>query len=352
MIEGAGHGKDTMATPTLLLLMLALDNPKITAALAEGPGPKIVCEGTADVPDGIILNVELYIKGEPEKLFHALARVKDGAFGTAFEPFKGRERNLPGEYRVKVHYHGAFQPKPLENVDPFFIEAAATFGSPAEIQAAHKAVRERLIADLQGFKVVAEDVQAAFDAAKGKPEPADWRKKVPAWQKGCADIESRVAGDPDYRVLGFNRITQTSTEYLREKVRGLVEYGGNGRAPEFQLSREQFDGMLRSILIELAPAGSSTADRRQLVSQARGALIAALEAEGPAFAGTRRQFTEAVFRLSMRATGLALEILRQVNEDGAAYFEQADASRDAARKLFPPLDRKLEDALKELTKPE
>ena len=348
-----------MTQATLLSVLLlasspskAVDNPKITATLADSPGPKIVCEGTAEVPDGIILNIELYIKGEPEKLLHTLVRVKDGAFAASFEPFKGRERNLLGEYSVKVHYHGAFQPKPLENVDPFFIEAVARFGTPDEIAAAHKAVRERLVADLKAFKAVVDDVQAAFDASKGKPEPADWRKKVPVWQKSCSDIEGRCAGDPDYKVLGFSRATQTSTEYLREKVRGLVEYGGNGRGADFQVSREQFDSMLRSILIELAPAGSSTADRRQLVAQARGALVAALESEGPAFAGTRRQFTEAVFRLNMRASGLAQEILRQINEDGVAYFEQADADRDAAKKLFPPIDKKLEDALKELTKTE
>ena len=253
---------------------------------------------------------------------------------------------------MKVHYHGAFQPKPLEDVDPFFVETKARFGAPAEIEAAHKAVRDRLIAELNGFKAVADDVQAALDAAKGKPEEKDWRKRVDGWRRVVKEIEDRVVRDPDYKALGYGRITQTSTEYLREKVRGLVEIGGAGRASDFALSREQLDGMIRSIIIEIAPAGSTTADRRQLIGQARGAITAALESEGPAFAACKRAFIEAVFRLSLKATGLAQEILRQVNEDGVIYFDTADADREKAKPLVAPLDRKLEDALKELTKTE
>ena len=141
-------------------------------------------------------------------------------------------------------------------------------------------------------------------------------------------------------------------EYLREKIRGMVEHGGAGRASDFQLGREQLDGMIRAIIIEIAPAGSTTADRRELIGQARGALTAALEAEGPAFAATRRAFTEAVFRLNLKASGLAQEILRQIAEDGVVYFDTADANRDSAKPLAAPLDKKLDDALRELTKTE
>ena len=341
----------------LLLLSCAskaavADNPKITATLSEAPGPKIVCEGTAEVPDGIVLNVELFISSQPDKLDHRQVRVKDGAFAAPFEPFKRRERNLPGQYRVKVHYHEAFQVRPLPDVGAFFVEASATFGTAAEIAAAHKGVRDRLTADLNGFKAVADDVVAAFDAAQGKPDPKEWTKRVEGWKKSCTDIEDRAAVDPDYKALGFGRITQTSTEYLREKVRGIVEHAGAGRTADVRLSREQLEGMIRSIIIEIAPAGSTTADRRHLIGQARGALTAALESEGPAFAACKRAFTEAVFRLNLKASGLAQEILRQIAEDGVVYFDTADADREKAKPLIAPLDRKLEDALRELTKTE
>ncbi|HEX7898457.1 MAG TPA: hypothetical protein VF950_11900 [Planctomycetota bacterium] len=343
-----------MATPTLLLLLLALQNPKITATLAEAPGPKIVCEGAAAVPDGIILNVEIYLAGTKEMLKHELVRVKDETFKASFDLFRGRERNLPGQYRVKILYHDAFQlpNKALPNVPNFHVECASQIGTPAEIEAAHKTVRDRLSADLNGFKAVADDVVAAFDAAQGKPDPKEWKKRVEGWKRSCTDIEDRAAVDPDYKVLGYGRITQTSTEYLREKVRGLVEHAGAARAAEVRLGREQLEGMIRSILIEIAPAGSSTADRRQLVAQARGALTAALDAEGPAFAASKRAFTEAVFRLNLKASGLAQEILRQIAEDGVVYFDTADASRESAKPLAAPLDKKLGDALRELTKTE
>jgi hypothetical protein len=343
--------------PLLSVLLLSCStspqgNPKITASLVEAPGPKLVCEGTAEMPNGIVLNIEIFFEKQPEKITHQQVRVKDGAWSAPFLLFKGRERNLPGRYRVRVHYHPAFQPRPLENVDAYFVEATSQIGTAEEIETAHKAVRERLVADLKAFKALADEIQAAFEAAKGKPEPADWKKRVEGWKKACAEIEDRAALDPDYKALNFGRVTQTGTEYLREKVRALVEFGGAGREADLRLGKEQLEGMIRSIIIEIAPEGSTTADRRQLIGQARGALTSALEAEGPAFAACKRAFIEAVFRLSLKAEGLAREILQQVNEDGVVYFDTADADREKAKPLYPALDKKLTDALNALTKTE
>lgn len=341
-----------MSITSVLLLTLALDNPKITATLSDAPGPKVLCEGTAEMPDGVVLNVEIFYDKQPEKLDYQQVLVKGGVFTASFALYKRRERNLPGDYKVRVHYHNAFQRKPLENVDNYFVEAAARIGTKDEIEAAHKDARERLSGQLKGFKLVADDIAAAFDAANGKPDPKDWTKRVGGWKKAVSDLEDAVGLDPDYKALGYGRVTLSSIEYLREKVRALVEFGGAGRAADLRTGREQLDGMIRSILLEIAPAGSSTAERTQLIGQARAALTQAMDAEGPEFAAAKRAFTESVFRLNLKAGGLAQEILRQIAEDGVVFFDTADAERNKAKPLIPPLDKKLQDALRELTKTE
>lgn len=334
-----------------LFVALALQqNPKLTVGVVEGPGPTLVCEGQTELENGTVLNVELYFGPKGDPLAHQLARVKDGAYKAVFPLFQGRERNLPGHYRAKANYHQAFQPRPNPNLGNFSVEGASKIGTAAEIDAAHKAVRERLVAELKVYKSIADEIVEAFQAAGGKPDPAEWKKKVEVWRRAAMGVEDRAGRDPDYKVLGFGRVTQSGLEYLREKVRALVEFGGAQRGPDLLLSREQLDGMIRAIVLEIAPEGSSTAERRDLVGQARGALTSALEAEGFEFAAARRAFTEAVFRLNLKASGVAVDILRQLSEEGAVYFQTADADRAAAKPLYPPLDKKLDALLRELTK--
>lgn len=335
---------------TALLLLLALQNPKLTVGVVEGPGPTLVCEGETELEDGTVLNVELFFGPKGEPLDHKLAQVKKGAYRAVFPLFQGRERNLPGLYRAKANYHQAFQPRANPNLNNFSVESGAKIGTPAEIDAAHKAVRDRLVAELKVYKSLADEIHEAFQAAGGKPDPADWKKKVDVWRRACMSVEDRAGRDPDYKVLGYGRITQSGLEYLREKVRALVEFGGAQRGPDLLLGREQLDGMIRAIVLEIAPEGSSTAERRDLVGQARGALTSALEAEAFEFAAARRAYTEAIFRLGLKATGVAVDIVRQLTEEGATYFQTADADREAAKKLYPPLDKKLDALLRELTK--
>jgi hypothetical protein len=328
------------------------EHPKVDGSLTEAPGPRLVCAGTADVPDGVVFNIELFIDGRGEPLGRIPVRVKEGMFTAAFDAFKGCARNLPGSYRARVSYHPAFQPVPLAGVAAFHVFVPLKIGTPEEIAAAHKAVRDRLIADLKGFGEIGDDIRAAFEAAKGKVDPADWRKRTEGWKARCTAIEKRTAADPEYAALGCGTVTLSGTEYLREKVRGLVESGGAGREADLQVGREQLDGMIRGMILDLAPPGSTAAERRALIGQARGAAVSALDAEGPAFAACKKGFLEALLKLSVKAPPEARDALLLVTAQGTAYFDEADASRERARKLQPDLDRKLADVLQLLLKTE
>jgi hypothetical protein len=342
-----------MGTSTLLLCALALQAPfKIEGRLSDAPGPRLVCEGTVDAPDGVVLNIELFIAGYAEPLDRLPTETKQGAFSASFAPFKGRERNLPGRYQARVSYHPAFQPQPLPDVAPFTVSVALPLGTDAEVAAAHKVVRDRMIADLKTFGEIGDEVRAAFEAAQGKVDPADWRKRTEGWKARCTEIEKRAAKDPEYRALGFGRITLSGTEYLREKVRGMVEFAGAGRAGDLNVARDQLDGMIRTQILELAPVGSSAAERRTLVGQARGALVSALDSEGPAFAACRKGFVEAVLKLSVKAPPEARDALLLISAQGSAFFDEADADRDRGRVLQPALDKKLAELLDLLTRTE
>ncbi len=351
-----------MANASLLLLcILACSAPqaapapgfKIAATLAEAPGPQLVCEGTAEVPDGIVLNLELFIDGRGDALARQVVRVKDGKFRMPFDVFRGAERNLPGHYRVRISYHAAFQPKPLPDVDAFHVFVPLKIGTADEIVAAQRTVRERLLRDLKEFAVIADDVQAAFEAAKGKIDPADWRTRTEGWKARCLAIEKRAAKDPDYAALNYSHLTQSGTETLRNMLRQIVEVGGAGRAADLQVGRQRLDAMLRAMILETAPAGSTAAERRTLVGQARGALVSALDTQGgAALAACRRGFSEALLKLNLKAPPEARDALLEISGLGSAYFDVVEASRERAQKLQPDLDKRLADVLQVLVTPE
>ncbi len=347
-----------MANASLLLLCLlapqAAPAPgfKLAGTLAEAPGPRLVCEGTAEVPDGIVLNLELFIDGRAEALANQLVRVKDGKFAVPFDAFKGAERNLPGNYRTRISYHPAFQPKPLPDVDAFQIFIPLKIGTSDEIIAAQRSVRERLIRDLREFSAIADDVHAAFEACKGQIDPADWTKRTEAWKTRCLAIEKRTSRDPDYAALNYGTITMSGTENLRNTLRQIVEVAGAGRAADLQAGRQRLDGAIRGMILETAPAGSTGAERRDLVGRARGALVSALDTQGPALAACRRTFTDAVLKLSLKAPPEARDALLEISGLGASYFEQIEASRERGQKLQPDLDKRLADVLPLLVTPE
>lgn len=342
-----------MGSSALLLLALALQaGPTIDGRLTDAPGPRLLCEGTVDVPDGIVLNIELFIAGRAEALERIPVQVKDKAFTAAFAPFKGLERNLPGRYQARISYHPAFQPQPLPDVAAFAVAVPLKLGTDPEVEAAHKVVRDRLIADLRGFGAIGDDVRAAFEAAKGAVDPADWRKRAQGWQARCAEIEKRAARDPEYAALGFGLVTMSGTEHLRGKIGAMVELAGAGKAADVQIVREQLEAMIRTTVAELAPPGSTTAERRTLVGQARGALVSCLDSEGPAFAACRKGFLEALLKLSVKAPPEARDALLVITEQGRAFFDVADADRERARPLVPDLDKKLADVLQLLLKTE
>lgn len=337
----------------LTLLLLALQAPpKVEGALAAGPDGVLTLTGSAEVPDGLAFNLELFLEGRKEALAQKLVQVKGGSFTGSFDTFKSAGRVFPGRYHARINYHPGFTPRPLPGVDRFHVDVPLQVGTPDEATKAHQAARDRLAADLRAFGGVGDEVREAFEKAKGKPAPAEWQKLADGWKARILELERRASRDPEYHALGYIGLTTAGTEHLREKVRGLVEHGGAGREAELQTGHESLKSTIRGMVLEMAPAGSTTAERRTLIGQARGALVAALDAEGPAFAGCRRGYTEALLKLTVKAPPGSLDRLQSAIADGADFFERADADRAAGRKLLPALDKKLDDLLQALTKTE
>src|SRR5213078_2167402 len=73
--------------------------------------PSLVCDGTATLPDGALLNAYLYYGrvNEGREIAKDTTTVKGGKFTQDFAPFSKSKKNLAGKYIVRFRFDPNFQ---------------------------------------------------------------------------------------------------------------------------------------------------------------------------------------------------------------------------------------------------
>jgi len=340
-----------------VLAVLLQNAPQLAAELAEDPTPgrlppAFVCTGTAKAPDGVILHVQLVLEtpAGPQEVDHGLARVRDGKFTRALEPFKGLPRNLPGAWTAHVSYEPTLQaldPPPF--TDRAAAEALLRIGSAAEIQKAHQEVRERLLADLRALQAAVLEPAKALEEEKTKPDPARWAPLRAGLEARNKAIRNRGTTDRELRALGLAGIPDQGLDLLMNIIVESVDMAKRGDAVTLQQARERLDREVAKMIVFVTSQGDEPDRARLMVRQMREALASAAALAPEARPGARRRFVEAVLQLGRLAPTEAAAV-GELSAAGRAYFDAIEAGKKDAPVLLHELQKGLAELHEKLPK--
>lgn len=202
-------------------LQVAPEQPlTIRGELKEVPaqgtsGPSLLCEGTANLPNGVNLVAHLYY-GKPvegRELFRDSAIVKGGKFSQEFPVFS--KKNFPGPYVARLVYDQVLQDLSAPNYPRTVVEFTLQIGGPADIDREGQAVRDQVIGEIRALQAIGDEVRAKLDEMKDKPE-ADRQAVYNAWHERSLEIRKHVDArkHPEYFILKLDLLADTGMEDL------------------------------------------------------------------------------------------------------------------------------------------
>lgn len=330
------------------LLIALVQAPTIEVTLREEPGDHavLVAAGAASLPDGAVLNLDLFFQDETESpLARELVRLRKGAFSAAFDPFPRRPRPLAGRYRLRAVYDPNFQPSPLEGVPRTAVDADFRLGSEDDGRREQEAARERLRGELRAFGALADEVRAALEDPK--TDAARWPSIQDEVARRCAEIERRVYQDREYTALRLQRPVG-GVESLRGTVKALARSAAEGQAGDFREGRERLRVLIEQLVGLIDDRKPAVDEVRLLADEARKNLAQALHMDGDNLLQARRKFMEAVFALNRHVPDEPRAALLAVARDAAKYFEVVSVDRPEAKRLHAEIDTRLVNLLNAL----
>src|SRR4051812_13785307 len=228
-------GSAMLHVVTLLLALAAQDSLTIKGSLKEVPaegkeGPALLCEGTANLPNGSVLSAALYYDKfvEGKELFRDFATVKDGAFVQDYPVFA--KKNFPGNYVPRFTYDPELQSLGGANFPRGFVDISLRIGDPDDVARESKAVREQLAGEIRAMTAMGQEVKLKLDELKDKPASA-WDALIATWRDEALRIQKRV--DPrktrEYVILQLSFIADNGFEELAETLLSAARCGAAGQ---------------------------------------------------------------------------------------------------------------------------
>jgi hypothetical protein len=328
----------------------AQDSLSIKAELKDVPaqgkeGPALVCEGTANVPNGIGLVAQLYYGTKAidgKELFSDTAIVMNGKFSQVFPVFP--QRNFPGRYVARLIYDPVLQGLNAPNFPRTVVEIPLQIGGPADVDREGQAVRDQLVGEIRALLAIGDQIKAKFDEFRGKPQE-DREAVQKEWQDKTLEIRKRV--DPrnhrEYFILRLDLLADSGMEDLT----GIVLSCGRcfvldqrDKAVEgltrLRQSCEYWIGEIQHP--KLQDVGRMTESLEECRSIARKVLEKPDEPVLPA----RRRFLELMGILDKSVAADYHEAILGISDRAVAFFSAASDKSPDARKLHAELDGLLE----------
>lgn len=220
----------------------AQDVPTLTAELKDIPAkgterPVILCEGTATVPDGAVLNTWIYFEKiiEGREIWRDTVIVKGGKFSRDFPLYP--KKNLSGKYIARITFNPALQGLAVGELPYARIDVPFQFGTAEDADRDSKAVREQLVGEIRFLLGLSDQVKAKVKELKGKPAAA-WDPLVAQWREQTIELQRRTLTRevPEYKVLGLDTVADPGMENLcaiflsaaRAAALGQVESSAEG----------------------------------------------------------------------------------------------------------------------------
>jgi hypothetical protein len=358
-----------------LFLLLALwvpsqEGPSISATLREAPdaGPGkaagLLCEGTATLPDRSRIDAYLYF-GDLKtglEMSRDAAEVRDGRFSMEFR-FYTPPRSLAGLHSVRLLFEPALQRQAVlarlgDAARQFHGEARLQIGSAADADRDLEKWRKALTSEIRAMGAIADeaDVRYRKDRDARKWDPKEWERILREGEERSHDILYRVTRVPEYRALRLGPAADVGMDQLRNHV--LHSLRSFIRALKFP-DDPNVEGVLREARIlrersmqQITPV-SMEADvplLTRLGEEARKILKDALEGNADSRAVARSKFRETLITLDSRAPQTFHEAVIRLAGEVVPFFETLDSDPAKARELHAPLDRQLQDLLKDIEK--
>jgi hypothetical protein len=322
----------------------------LKAELKEVPSdgksrPLILVEGTAGLPNGVVLNVYLhYGRSDSKAIFMDFATVSGGKFVQDCTVFK--RRNLPGKYIARIHFNPALQGQAIPGAVLTNLEVSLQVGTADDFEREAKAVRAQLAGEIQTLVGLGEEVKAKIQELKDKPAGA-WAESLREWTRKTVEIQGRSlpTGVPEYSILGLDLIADSGMENLAGILNSAARYAAAGKSADalegltrLRQTAEYWIGEINS------PKITDPREIVRVIESARTLIQETLSKPDVPALPARRRFVEMNALLQKSLSEDFQPVVLEIGTRSAAFFN-AVSDKDAQMKEFHAELDKLLDKL-------
>jgi hypothetical protein len=321
---------------TLLLALAAQDPLTIKGSLKEIPAegkaaPALLCEGTANLPNGAVLVAYLYYDkvSEGGELFRDFATVRAGAFTQEYPVFA--KKNFPGKYLARFIYDPELQNLAASDFPRTVVDLTLQIGGPDDVARESKAFREQLAGEIRSIMAVGQEVKLKLEELKDKPASA-WEPLIAAWRDETTRIRIRV--DPrktrEYVILRLGSIADDGLEDLEKILLSAARCAAAGKhalclegLTRLNQTAEKWIGDISS------PRLTDMTQIIALIEEGRALLLKVAESPDQPVLPTRRKFLEMIGLLDRSVPDTFHEVVLGINDRASTFFAAAaDKSTD------------------------
>jgi hypothetical protein len=330
---------------TLLLALAAQDPLTIKGSLKEVPaegkaGPALLCEGTANLPNGSVLSAYLYYEKavEGRELHRDFAIVKAGAFTQEYAIYA--KKNFPGKYIARYVYDPDLQNLGASEFPRTTVDFLLQVGSPEDVDRESKAFRAQLAGEIRAMMALGQEVKLKLDELKDKPASA-WDALLAGWRDESTRIQKRV--DPrkrrEYFILRLASIADNGFEELAATLLSAARCGAAGQPGLCHEGLTRLNQTAEKWISDISsPRLTDFAQMAALVDECRALLRKVAESPDQPLLPSRRKFLEMTELLDKSVPGDFHEGVLGISDRASTFFGAAADKSPDLQKAHQDLD--------------
>ncbi|HUR38959.1 MAG TPA: hypothetical protein VM222_05675 [Planctomycetota bacterium] len=330
---------------TLLLALAAQDPLTIKGSLKEVPaegkaGPVLLCEGTANLPNGAVLSAYLYYERviEGSELHRDFAIVKAGAFTQEYPVYA--KKNFPGKYIARFTYDPDLQNRGATGFPLTTADVLLQIGGPEDVDRESKAIREQLAGEVRAMVALGQEIKLKLDELKDKPASA-WDPLIASWRDEANRIQSRA--DPhktrEYSILRLNAICDGGFEDLRGILLSSARCAAGGQRGNCLEGITRLNQSAEKWISDLtSPRLTDVGRMVVLIEDARALLRKVAENPDQPVLPSRRKFLEMTDLLDRSVPGIFHEVVLGISDRASTFFGAAADKSPDLQKAHQDLD--------------
>lgn len=332
----------------LLAQAAAGEAPILKAELKEVPATEktkgsLVCEGSTNLPNGALLQADLYyrIVDEGKSIDRPTISVQDGKFVQEFQPYP--RKIFPGKYIVRLRFNPALQ-NPAVNFSDARLDVPFQVGNEADFQREAAFFRGQLAGELREMVGLGEELKGKIKELEGKPAD-EWKELLKKWESKSHEIMHRADPRrvPEYNVLKIDHPATTGLENLAGILTSAAKYAAAGRGKEalegITVLRQTAEYLIGEMT---SPKLTTAAEVLELLDAARKLLQEAAAKPDQPVLPARRKFLEmnALLQKSLPEDMQPMAI--EIGSVAARFFSALADQETNVKELLAEMEKTLE----------